>query len=66
MKVSYRPAKFDGRRHCGSGDIMILVFHVILQNQVFKGSCDFMDRSTSRQVTILLSLVTLEPLIWEI
>ena len=29
IKVSYHPAKFGGHRHCGSGDIMILVCHVI-------------------------------------
>ena len=29
ITVSYHPAKFGGRRHCGSGDIMILVCRVI-------------------------------------
>ena len=28
-KVSYHPAKFDGHRHCSSGDIMALVCSVI-------------------------------------
>ena len=31
------PAKFGGDSHCGSGDIMILVCYVILQDHVIKG-----------------------------
>ena len=27
---------------------MIIVYHVILQDHVIKGSCDFMDRSPSK------------------
>ena len=27
--LSYHPAKFSGHRHCGSGDIIVLVCHVI-------------------------------------
>ena len=41
MKVRYHPAKFGGQGHCGSGNIMILVCHVILQDDAIKGSCDF-------------------------
>ena len=36
IKVSYHPAKFGGHRHYGSGDIMIFVGHVILQDHVIK------------------------------
>ena len=48
IKVDYHPAKFDSHRYCSSGDMMILVCHVILQDHVIKGACDFMDRSPSR------------------
>ena len=34
-------AKFGGLRHCGSGDIMVLGCHVISQNHVTLGLCDF-------------------------
>ena len=37
---------------------MALIYHVILQDYVIKGSFDFMDRSPSRQVTILQCLVS--------
>ena len=42
------PAKFGGHRQCSSGDIIVLVFHVISQDHAIKGSCDFMGRSQSR------------------
>ena len=32
--ISDCPAKLSGHRHCGSGDIMVLVFDVILQDYV--------------------------------
>ena len=41
-------ARFGGHRHCDSGDIMILVCHVILQDNVIKRSYDFIGRSLSR------------------
>ena len=41
-------AKFGGHRHCGTGDILNLVCHVILQDQEIKGSCNFMGSSFSR------------------
>ena len=41
-------SKFGGHRLCGSVDnIMVLVCHMILQDQVIKDSCDFIDRSLS-------------------
>ena len=36
---------------------MVLVRHVMQQDQVIKGSCDIMGRSTSRQVTILQTFI---------
>ena len=38
LKVSHQPAKFGGHRHFSTGDI--LVYHVISQDHVIKGSCD--------------------------
>ena len=35
--VSYTHAKFGDHRHCGSGDIMVSVRHVILQDHVIHG-----------------------------
>ena len=43
-----------------------LVDHVILQDLMIKGSCDFSDRSPSKQIIILPSLVTLGTLAVEI
>ena len=34
IKVSYHPAKFGGKMYCGSGDIMILVSHLYLFDDV--------------------------------
>ena len=48
MRVSSSTAKFGGHRNCDSEDIMVLVCHVILQDLVIKGSCDFIDRNLSR------------------
>ena len=31
LKVRHYPEKFSGHRHCGNADIMVLVFHMILQ-----------------------------------
>ena len=35
--VCYHPVKIGDYRHCANKDIMILVFHVILQDHVMKG-----------------------------
>ena len=64
--VSHQPDKFGGHRHCGSGDIMILVCHVILQGHMIKESCDSTLRRPSRQVTILPSFVATDALEMEI
>ena len=36
IKVGYYPAKFGGHRHNDSGDIVVLVCHVISQDNVIK------------------------------
>ena len=37
------PTEFDGNRHCGNEDIVVSEFHMILQEHVIKGSCNFAD-----------------------
>ena len=46
--VSHYPAKFGGHRHCDSGDIIVLVCHVISQECLIKRSRDFSCSSSSR------------------
>ena len=57
--ASHQLAKFGDHRHCDSGDIMILVCHMILQDHVIKWSFEFTGRIPSRYVTILPSLVAM-------
>ena len=45
--VTYHPAKFGGHSSSDSGVIGNLVCHVILQDNLVKGSCDFMGGSPS-------------------
>ena len=66
MKVSYHPANFGGHRQCGSGDIMVLVCHVISQDHLINGSYDFVGRSTSKQVTTLQNLAAIVTLVVEL
>ena len=40
---NHHSAKFGGNKHCGSGDIIVFVYHVTLQVLVLKGSCDFTE-----------------------
>ena len=44
----YDPTKFGDHRPYGSGDIIVLVCHVISIDHVIKDSFDFMGRSPSR------------------
>ena len=64
--VIHYPAKFNGHGHCGNGDIMVLVFHIILEEHIIKRLCNFAAKSTSRQVTILPSMVTINTVVAEI
>ena len=59
VKVSHHLHKFCGHRYCGSGEIMVLVCHVILEEHVIKGWSNIMGRGKSRQVTSLPSLVAI-------
>ena len=38
IKVSYQPVKVGGSKHCSSGDIIVLIFHVFLQDYVTEWS----------------------------
>ena len=48
FKVSHHPAKFGCHRHSGSGDIMVFVCHVTLQEHAIRALDDFVVRSPSR------------------
>ena len=63
LKTSHHSAKFCGQRHCGSGDMMILVCQVMSQDHITKGTRDLMGRKPSRKVTILPSLETIHTLV---
>ena len=41
-------AIFNGFRHCGSGDDIILIYYVISKNYVFKGFYGFMGGNPSQ------------------
>ena len=58
-KLSDHPAKFGGHRYCDNGDKAFSNCHIISQDQVSQGVCDFLGRSSLRQVTTLSSLVAL-------
>ena len=45
--MSHHPAKLCGHRYCVSGDIIVLVDHVISQEHVTKGWDNIMDGSLS-------------------
>ena len=66
LKVSQYPTKFCGHRHCGGGDIVVLVCQVILQELVTKRSSNFVGGSRSRLVSILPSLVATGTVVVEI
>ena len=65
--VSHHSTKYSGPgHHCGSVDVMVLVCHMILSENLIKESCDLMGRSPSKYVTILRSLVAIDATVVEI
>ena len=58
--MCYHPEKFNSQRHCVSGDIIFLIYQVILQDHIIKGSSDFMARSLLRELIRLPSLVAID------
>ena len=59
IKVSYHSTKFGGQWHSVSGDIMVFVYQVILQDHVIKALNDFMFSSLSRSFITLPSLIAI-------
>ena len=49
VKVSYHPVRPGDHRIFDNEDIVVLVYHVIPQDYVIKGSYKFMDRSHQRK-----------------
>ena len=43
--VSNHRAEFRCHRHCGKGEIMVLVSQMIMQGHVVKGQSDFLSGS---------------------
>ena len=64
--VGYHPAKLDSHKHSDSGDIMVLVCHVILQDEVIKELCELIGTIPSKYVIILPSLVAIGTAVLEI
>ena len=60
--MSHHPTKFGSHSHCGCGNIMVLVCHVISQSHVMKRSRYYMGRYPSKPVTILQNVVTMATL----
>ena len=52
-------ARFAGHWHNSSGDIMVLICHVTLQDHMNKLLNDFLVRTPARYVTILPSLLAI-------
>ena len=63
VKVSQHPAKFGDHRHSGSGDIMVLICHVISQGHVMNWSYELKGRNPSRKATLLQSSVAIATLV---
>ena len=45
--MSHHYAKCGGHRHCSSGDIMVLVCHVIMKDHMIKGWRNFIGENPS-------------------
>ena len=63
--MGYHSVKFGGQRRSGRGNIMGFVCRMILKDHMIKRLNDFMVRSSSRYVTILPSLVAIDPVVVE-
>ena len=48
FKVTHDTTKFGDHRNCDIGAIMLIVFHMISEDHVIKGTCDFIGRSPSK------------------
>ena len=63
--MGYHSVKFGGQRRSGRGNIVGFVCRMILKDHMIKRLNDFMVRSSSRYVTILPSLVAIDPVVVE-
>ena len=54
------PDNFGSHMDCASRDTVFLIYHVILQDHVIKGSSDFMARSLLRELITLPNLVAID------
>ena len=52
LQISHHSNKFRGYRHCASDDVLVLACHVILQDRMIKGSCDFMSSSPLQPIKV--------------
>ena len=64
--TSLQPGKIGGHKHRGSGDIMVLSCHVILEDHVMIGPYDFLGKKPSSWITILPSWVAIDTVVAEI
>ena len=58
--MCHHPDKFGSQRHCVSGDVIFLIYHIVLQDHLIKGSSDFMARSLLKEVITMPSLVAVD------
>ena len=58
--VDHHLNKFGDHRPCSSRDIADPIFHVALQNDVFKKPCDFMKECSSFYIPTLSDLVAID------
>ena len=65
VKASHHPATFGNYRYCGSGDIMVLVSHVISQEHMNKVWSNVMSKSPLWQDTSLPKLVAIDTMVVE-
>ena len=66
IKANYHLVKFGGHRYCDSEGKNVLVCDVISYDHVIKGSFDFIGKSPSRKLAILLSLVAKDAVVVKI
>ena len=47
LMVSHHSFKISSQRYCSSGNVSVLVCHVILQNHLIQSLCEFMGEKSS-------------------
>ena len=64
--LSHLPATFSDHMHCGSENTIVLVCLVMLQDHLTWKARDFIERSPSKQVTTLPSVIVVDTVVVEI